>query len=236
MIFACGVSAYDVSFFHLMNHAFFKALLFLASGIIIHGLNNEQDIRKMGGLIQLLPYSYSMILIGSLSLAGFPFLSGFYSKDMILEIICCKIKGYEVLSYFMASISTFLTSFYSGRLLWLVFTGESRSSKILIQKFHEGSYILATPLGFLVIGAIFSGYFLKDMLIGVGSIFFSHSIFILESNFLHFDLEFLPLKIKLLPTILSLTGFIISFFIFFKPNFLITSFYFTKIYVFLNMR
>ena len=81
MIFACGLSAYNVSFFHLINHAFFKALLFLVSGVIIHALNNEQDMRKMGGILKLLPYSYSLLFLGSLALAGFPFLSGFYSKD-----------------------------------------------------------------------------------------------------------------------------------------------------------
>jgi len=90
MIFACGASAYQLSLFHLINHAFFKALLFLGSGIIIHGLNNEQDLRKMGGLIKLFPYTYTSMLIGSLALGGFPFLSAFYSKDLILEVILYK--------------------------------------------------------------------------------------------------------------------------------------------------
>ena len=86
MVFSCGLSVYNISFFHLINHAFFKALLFLASGIIIHALNNEQDMRKMGGFLKLLPYSYSIMLIGSLALTGFPFLSGFYSKDFFFNL------------------------------------------------------------------------------------------------------------------------------------------------------
>lgn len=90
MVFACGLSNYSVSMFHLINHAYFKALLFLSAGSVIHALNDEQDMRRMGGLLQVLPYTYVMILIGSLALMGFPFLTGFYSKDVILEIAYAK--------------------------------------------------------------------------------------------------------------------------------------------------
>jgi NADH-ubiquinone oxidoreductase chain 5 len=123
MIFACGISAYNVSFFHLINHAFFKALLFLGSGIIIHALNNEQDMRRMGGLLKILPYSYNMMLIGSLALIGFPFLSGFYSKDLILESAYSQYKIQSIFSYNLGTLSAFFTAFYSGRLLYLTFLG-----------------------------------------------------------------------------------------------------------------
>jgi NADH-ubiquinone oxidoreductase chain 5 len=99
MIFSCGLSGYNVSLFHLTNHAFFKALLFLSAGSVIHALNNEQDMRRMGGLVQLLPFTYTMFLIGSLALAGFPFLSGFYSKDIILELAAANYKIDGVFAY-----------------------------------------------------------------------------------------------------------------------------------------
>jgi len=129
MIFSCGISGYSVSFFHLINHAFFKALLFLTSGIIIHALNNEQDMRRMGSLIKLLPYSYNLVLIGSLALAGFPFLSGFYSKDLILELSNNKYGIHSIFSYTFGSLSAFFTAFYSLRLLFLTFLGSNNQFK-----------------------------------------------------------------------------------------------------------
>jgi NADH-ubiquinone oxidoreductase chain 5 len=129
MIFACGISAYNVSFFHLINHAFFKALLFLGSGIVIHALNNEQDMRRMGGLVKILPYSYSMMLIGSLALGGFPFLSGYYSKDLILEVAYTKYELHSLFAYSLGSISAFFTAFYSVRLLYLTFLGNTNIFK-----------------------------------------------------------------------------------------------------------
>src|SRR3989338_2795459 len=121
MIFACGLSNYNLSMFHLINHAYFKALLFLAAGSVIHALADEQDMRKMGGLVKLLPYTYIMMLIGSLSLMGFPFLTGFYSKDVILELTYSKYTFSGNFAYCLGLISAFFTSFYSFRLLYLTF-------------------------------------------------------------------------------------------------------------------
>jgi NADH-ubiquinone oxidoreductase chain 5 len=121
MIFACGLSNYGVSMFHLVNHAYFKALLFLSAGSVIHALCDEQDMRKMGGLLKLLPYTYVMMFIGSLSLMGFPFLTGFYSKDVILELTYSKYTIYSNFSYWLGLISAFFTSYYSFRLLYLTF-------------------------------------------------------------------------------------------------------------------
>jgi len=129
MIFACGVSAYNTSFFHLINHAFFKALLFLGSGIIIHALNNEQDMRRMGSLIKLLPYTYAVMFIGSLALAGFPYLSGFYSKDNILESSYANYELHSLFAYILGSFSAFFTAFYSIRLLFLSFLGSNNQFK-----------------------------------------------------------------------------------------------------------
>jgi NADH-ubiquinone oxidoreductase chain 5 len=121
MIFACGLSNYDVSLFHLSNHAFFKVLLFLGAGSIIHAISDEQDMRKMGGLKNILPFSYSTSLIGSLALIGFPFLSGFYSKDIILEIAYAKYTLASHFCFYLGTISAFFTAFYSTRLICLVF-------------------------------------------------------------------------------------------------------------------
>jgi NADH-ubiquinone oxidoreductase chain 5 len=113
MIFACGLSCYSVGFFHLSNHAFFKALLFLGAGSVIHAVSDEQDMRKMGSLKKVLPFTYSMIIIGSLALIGFPFLTGFYSKDLILEVAYGKFSVQGYFSYFLGTIGAFFTAFYS---------------------------------------------------------------------------------------------------------------------------
>jgi NADH-ubiquinone oxidoreductase chain 5 len=134
MIFACGLSSYDVGLFHLSNHAFFKALLFLSAGSIIHAVSDEQDMRKMGGLQRLLPFSYAMIFIGSAALIGFPFLTGFYSKDIILEVAYAKGTLFGDFAYTLGVLSAFCTAFYSTRLLYLVFLSNSipQSSHIIL--------------------------------------------------------------------------------------------------------
>jgi NADH-ubiquinone oxidoreductase chain 5 len=121
MVFACGLSNYSAGVFHLTNHAFFKALLFLSAGSIIHAVNDEQDMRKMGGLKNLLPFTYVMVIIGSLALIGFPFLTGFYSKDLILELSYSKFSCFGYFSYYLGSFGAFFTAFYSTRLLCLTF-------------------------------------------------------------------------------------------------------------------
>jgi len=121
MVFSCGVSNYSASFFHLVNHAFFKALLFLCAGSVIHAMLNEQDIRRMGGLSKILPITYIMMFIGSLSLLGFPFLTGFYSKDVILELTFASYSINGMFAYFLGIISVMFTAFYSMRLLHLTF-------------------------------------------------------------------------------------------------------------------
>jgi NADH-ubiquinone oxidoreductase chain 5 len=117
MVFICGLSNYSLSLFHLTNHAFFKALLFLSAGSIIHALSDEQDIRKYGGLLKVLPFSYIMILIGSLSLMGIPFLTGFYSKDLIIEVAFTSYFLNNFFVYWLSVITAFFTSMYSIRLI-----------------------------------------------------------------------------------------------------------------------
>jgi NADH-ubiquinone oxidoreductase chain 5 len=213
MVFACGLSSYQTGFFHLINHAYFKALLFLTSGIIIHGINNQQDMRKIGGSLKIFPYSYSFFLIGTLALTGFPFLSGFYSKDIILEVSYMKYKIVGSFTYFMGSISIICTSFYSSRLLLLTFMGGSNSFRYNITKIKEGDKKLSFSLLILAIGSIQTGYSGKDLFNTVGSIFFSNSInVIMRNTFCSFELEFLPSYIKNIPTLFSILGFLLAFY------------------------
>jgi len=155
MIFISGLSHYSVSIFHVANHAVFKALLFLSAGCIIHGLSDEQDLRKMGGLLNLFPVSYSMIFIGSMALIGFPFLTGFYSKDCILEIAVAKYSKVGNFCYFLGTCAAFCTSFYSFRLLFLTFINPTNTYKAYIQQAHEAPFTMVFPLMVLGVGAIF---------------------------------------------------------------------------------
>jgi NADH-ubiquinone oxidoreductase chain 5 len=213
MAFVCGTSNYNVGLFHLTNHAFFKALLFLGAGSVIHSLGNEQDIRKMGGLVYLLPYTYSMMLIGSLSIVGFPFLSGFYSKDVILEVVYTQYTLSSLLAYWLGTLTALLTSIYSFRLIYLVFLNKNNSYKHIIKSTHELPIEMGISLAVLSLGSIFTGYLLRDCFVGIGSDFFEDSIFVLPQNMILIDSEFIPQYIKLLPTIFAMFGILVSLFI-----------------------
>lgn len=211
MIFACGLSNYSVGVFHLMNHAFFKALLFLGAGSVIHAVSDEQDMRKMGALKKLVPFTYSMMVIGSLALIGFPFLTGFYSKDVILEVSYGKFNSSGHYSYLLGSCGAFLTAFYSTRLLHLTFLSKPNGYKSVICAAYDSSYSILISLATLSIPSIFIGYCTKDMIIGLGSDFWGNSIFILPENMNLIDAEFIDHKFKILPVILSLSGATSSF-------------------------
>ena len=172
MCFVCGFSQYNVSLFHLSNHAFFKALLFLGAGSVIHGLNNEQDIRRMGGLINFMPLTYTAMLIGSLSLIGFPFLSGFYSKDVILEVAFFVYSVPSFFCYWLGVITALFTAIYSFRLVFLVFLAPTSSYKNIILSVHESPGQMGLVFVVLSLCSIFSGYISKEVFIGLGSDFF----------------------------------------------------------------
>jgi NADH-quinone oxidoreductase subunit L len=182
MFFAVGVGAYSVAMFHLFTHAFFKALLFLGSGSVIHSFKDEQDINQMGGVWKKLPYTYALMIIGTLALTGFPFLSGFYSKDAIIEF--AFLRG-NSLGFYASSIGVFtalLTSIYSWRLIFKTFHGSYNNSKIKIDSIHESPMIILVPLIVLALGAIFAGILFKDLFIGheTSYEFWSSSIKFLE--------------------------------------------------------
>ncbi|PHT74831.1 NADH-ubiquinone oxidoreductase chain 5 [Capsicum annuum] len=161
MIFACGISNYSVSIFHLMNHAFFKALLFLSAGSEIHAMSDEQDMRKMGGLASSFPFTYAMMLMGSLSLIGFPFLTGFYSKDVILELAYTKYTISGNFAFWLGSVSVLFTSYYSFRSLFLTFLVPTNSFGRDILRCHDAPITMAIPLILLALRSLFIGYLAK---------------------------------------------------------------------------
>ena len=211
MIFACGLSNYNVGIFHLSNHAFFKALLFLGEGSIIHSLRDEQDLRRMGGLKNLLPFSYAIMLIGSLALVGFPFLSGFYSKDIILEVAFAKYTSMGHFCYFLGTFAAFFTAFYSTRLLFLVFLANSNGVRGSIINSHEAHFPMFLPLFLLGFLSIFVGFLTKEIFIGFGTDFWGGSLFILPNNYLLADIEFISLLYKLLPLLFTILGIITAY-------------------------
>ena len=182
MFFATGVGAYNVAMFHLFTHAFFKALLFLGSGSVIHAFKDEQNINNMGAVWKKLPFTYGLMLIGTLALTGFPFLSGFYSKDAIIEF--AYLRG-NTSGYYAAGVgilTAFLTSIYSWRLIFKTFHGKYNNKKIKIEETHESPLVMLIPLILLSIGAIFAGYTFKELFISHNEInnFWQNSIFFLE--------------------------------------------------------
>lgn len=240
MIFACGLSNYSVGVFHLANHAFFKALLFLGAGSVIHAVSDEQDMRKMGGLKNLVPFTYSMMVIGSLALIGFPFLTGFYSKDVILEVAYGKYSTVGHFSYILGSVGAFLTAFYSTRLLYLTFLSVPNGYKSVICKAYDSSYQICIALFILSIPSVFIGFYTKDMIIGLGTDFWGNSIFVLPENMNLIDAEFIPHFFKILPVILSLLGATTSFLFYTFASKLLFQIKFSfigkKIYNFLNKK
>ena len=243
MFFAAGVGAYNVAMFHLFTHAFFKALLFLGSGSVIHAFKDEQNINNMGGVWRKLPYTYALMVIGTLALTGFPFLSGFYSKDAIIEF--AYLRG-NTTGYYAAGIgifTAFLTSIYSWRLIFKTFHGKYNNKEIDIEKTHESPLVMLIPLVILAIGAIFAGYLFKDLFIGHGgeNYFWSNSIKFLEP----LSTEHPPTWFLLLTPCLVLLSIPIAYYLFVKNkdipnkianinkplyNFLINKWYFDELY------
>ena len=242
MVFACGISCYNVSVFHLYNHAFFKALLFLGAGSVIHGLSDEQDMRRMGGLRKMMPFTYAIMLIGSLALMGFPFLTGFYSKDVILEAAYAKYTSYGLLAYYLGVAAAFCTAFYSFRLIFLTFLSKPSGYRRVIINAHESPFPMYIPLAILTIPSIFIGYLSKDFFVGFGSDFWLNSIFVHPTNFEIISFEFIPLKAKLIPLLVSFSGGALAFTLYaFYYKFLFNAInnrfiFFKAFYYFLNRR
>ena len=243
MFFAVGVGAYNVAMFHLFTHAFFKALLFLGSGSVIHSFKDEQNINHMGGVHKKLPYTWILMIVGTLALTGFPFLSGFYSKDAIIEF--AYLRG-NTTGYYAAGVgvlTALLTSIYSWRLIFKTFHGSYNNKKLKIEEMHDSPMVMLIPLMVLAIGAIFAGFLFKDLFIGQGG----------ESHFWGESIKFLnplstdhpPLWIILITPTLVLLSIPIAYYLFVKNkelpnqfaesnkplyNFLVNKWYFDELY------
>jgi NADH-quinone oxidoreductase subunit L len=166
MFFAAGVGAYQAAMFHLFTHAFFKALLFLGSGSVIHALQGEQDMRKMGGIYKMIPYTYLLMVVGTLALTGFPFLAGFWSKDAIIESAFAAHTGVGNYAFTMGILAAAMTSFYSWRLIFMTFHGKFRGDHHVLDHVHESPPVMMVPLVILAAGAVFAGVFFEPMFIG----------------------------------------------------------------------
>ena len=215
MFFAAGVSAYPASMFHLTTHAFFKALLFLGAGSVIHAMSNEQDMRKMGGIWKKIPITYALMWIGSLALAGVPFFSGYYSKDLILEAAWAASSNSGYFAFWLGAIAAFLTAFYSWRVLLLTFHGESNADKKVLSHVHESPLVMLLPLFILAFGALFSGWFFYENFVGHHwHEFWGHSIYIAETNKAMKLAHYVPKWVKYLPVFLAVLG-ILSAYVFY---------------------
>lgn len=207
MVIAIGLSSYNVALFHLINHAFYKGLLFLGAGAVIHSVHDNQDFRKYGGLKQFLPLTYSVMLIASLSLVAFPFMTGYYSKDFILESAFGKFHLSSIIVYYIATIAAVFTTFYSVKVLYLTFLTNPNGPLNNYKNVHESGIYMSLPLVILAIFSIFFGYISKDLFIGLGSSFFSdNGIFIHPMHEIMLETEFgVNTWYKLLPLILTIT-------------------------------
>ncbi len=205
MFFACGVGAYSVGVFHLYTHAFFKALLFLSAGSVIHAMSNEQDMRNMGGIWRKIPITYAMMWIGSLALAGMPIFAGFYSKDLILEVAWASHGPFAGYAFWLGIAAAVMTAFYSWRLLFMTFHGEPRANDAIMSRVHESPYVMTIPLGLLAVGAIFAGILGLPM-VNEDMAFWGGSIAMVQEPNIIEEAHHVGLFIKILPILAGAVG------------------------------
>ncbi len=247
MFFACGVSAYGAGMFHLLTHGFFKALLFLGAGSVIHALHHEQDMRNMGGIARKVPLTCALMWIGSLALAGIPPFAGYYSKDMIIEAAYAAQSTHGMFAFYMGLAAAFLTAFYSWRLLFMTFHGKPRMSKKAYNAAHESPKVMTIPLILLAIGAVGAGavgYHVLGMVEGDGA-FWRGAIFVAQENNVLSKIHDLPKWVPIVPLIVALSGIALAWLFYikvpslpeklankFKPiyTFLLNKWYFDELY------
>jgi NADH-quinone oxidoreductase subunit L len=217
MFFAAGVSAYGAAMFHLFTHAFFKALLFLGSGCVIHAMSDEQDMRKMGGIYKMVPITYAFMWIGSLSLAGIGIpgvfgLSGFYSKDIIIESAFAAQTSVGTYAFWLGIAAALMTAFYSWRLILMTFHGKPRCDEKTLAHVHEAPPIMWVPLVVLAIGSIVAGAITYSVFVGDGmAAFWGDSLFVLKTHTALVDAHHVPLWVKLLPLVMGVVGIALAY-------------------------
>jgi NADH-quinone oxidoreductase subunit L len=215
MFVAAGVGAFQVSVFHLITHAFFKALLFLSAGSVIHAMSDEQDMRNMGGLAKFIPVTCAMMWIGNLALAGIPPLAGSYSKDAIISSAYLAHSWVGLYAFVCTVAAAFLTAFYSGRLLFMTFHGTPRADHHTMEHVHESPMVMLGPLMVLAVGAIAAGFALTGWFIGEDQAeFWNHAIFNRPDNTIMQELEQVPLAVDLAPLVVGVLGIVLAWFMY----------------------
>jgi NADH-quinone oxidoreductase subunit L len=248
MFVAEGVGAYGTGIFHLFTHAFFKALLFLGAGAVIHALHHEQDMRRMGGLRKVLPFTWAMMLIGTLSLTGFPFTSGFVSKDAIIEAAYGGGSPVALYAFVLTVIAVLMTSFYSWRLMFLTFEGKPREKPEVLKHAHEPPWTMGVPLVILAAGSLFAGLLFEHLFIGGNEGAFWRGSLVTHGGEAHHQV---PILVMLLPTLAMAAGFAIAWYFYIRNplvpfgltkrfrgahQFLLHAWYFDDLYDFLFVR
>jgi NADH-quinone oxidoreductase subunit L len=210
MFVALGVGAYPVAIFHLFTHAFFKALLFLGAGSVIHAVADEQDMRMMGGLRRVIPVTYAMMLVGTLSLTGFPLTAGYFSKDAVIESAHAAEAAVGFFAFALLVISAAFTSFYSWRLVFMTFHGEPRASRDVMAHAHESPQVMLVPLYILAAGALFAGALFAGPFIGEAVAEFWRGSLVVDAHLLE-EMHHTPFWIASLPTIAMALGFLVAY-------------------------
>jgi len=245
MFVAMGVGAYSVGMFHLFTHAFFKALLFLGAGSVITAMHHEQDMRHMGGLKDRLPYTYIVMIIGTLALTGFPLTAGYFSKDAIIEAAFVGTNPMALYGFICTVSAALLTAFYSWRLIFKTFHGEPHDRKHW-RDAHESPMVMLVPLGFLAFGSIMAGLPFKEVFVGHGvEGFFRESLAFAQNNHVLEEMHRAPLMVGVLPTIMMAAGFVVAWYFYIRRpdipvelartqeplyNFLLNKWYFDELY------
>jgi NADH-quinone oxidoreductase subunit L len=253
MFVAMGVGAYSIGMFHLFTHAAFKALLFLGSGSVIQAMHHEQDMRKMGGLKRKIPFTYWMMVIGTLALTGFPFTAGYFSKDAIIEAAGTAQGAIAEYAFWLTVVAAGLTSFYSWRLVFITFHGETRADHHTYEHAHESPLTMLVPLALLALGALVLGFAFRDVFThGHGvEVFFRESLFSASGDKILEEMHHLPLWVGWIPTAMMAAGFLVAYWFYIvNPalpvalaqqnellyRFLLNKWYFDEIYDFLFVR
>ncbi len=251
MFVALGVSAYGGAIFHLFTHAFFKALLFLGAGSVIHAMHHEQDMRKMGGIYKKVPITYIVMLIGTLAITGVPGLSGYFSKDLIIEAAYASHEPGAEFAFVMTVFAALMTSFYSWRLIFLTFHGKTRADNHTFDHAHDGPWVMMIPLILLAIGALGAGAYYAEAFIGDGRFAFWNGALVTSAGDVIDEAHHVPLGVKLAPMVAMLSGFLIAVLFYMRGSdiakrtaetwdglyaFLLNKWYFDELYNFLFIR
>jgi len=217
MFFAAGVGAYGAAMFHLFTHAFFKALLFLCSGSVIHAMSDEQDMRKMGGIYKLIPWTYALMWIGSLALAGIPIFAGYYSKDAILESAFAAHSGVGQYAFWLGIAGAVMTAFYSWRLLFMTFHGKPRADHHTMEHVHESPWVMLVPLIVLAVGAVLAGILFAPYFVGEHMHeFWGEALFFAPDNHVPHEAHEVPTWVAMLPLVMGIIGIAFAFYAYMK--------------------